>query len=185
MWPRRQQPTRLPVPGILQARTQEWVAISFFNAWKVKSESEVAQSCPTLRDPIDCSLPGSSTHGISQAGVLEWGAIAFSVHTLYFPLFLFFITLFSWTGKENGEVQEKAPDRTLIFGVIHQAILEPQSSPSDSEVEAALERTQRRSSQSRAGRAGNAQSTQLSLVFRNASQEQDFWAVFFFLQFCS
>ena len=46
---------------------------------KVKSESEVAQSCPTLRDPMDCSLPGSSVHGISQARVLEWGAIAFSL----------------------------------------------------------------------------------------------------------
>ena len=45
---------------------------------KVKSESEVAQSCPTLHDPMDCSLPGSSIHGIFQARVLEWGAIAFS-----------------------------------------------------------------------------------------------------------
>ena len=45
---------------------------------KVKSESEVAQSCPTLRDPMDCSLPGSSAHGVFQARVLEWGAIAFS-----------------------------------------------------------------------------------------------------------
>ena len=45
---------------------------------KVKSESEVAQSCPTLRDPMDCSLPGSSVHGIFQARVLEWVAIAFS-----------------------------------------------------------------------------------------------------------
>ena len=45
---------------------------------KVKSESEVAQSCPTLRDPMDFSLPGSSVHGIFQARVLEWGAIAFS-----------------------------------------------------------------------------------------------------------
>ena len=46
---------------------------------KVKSESEVAQSCPTLSDPMDCSPPGSSVHGIFQARVLEWGAIAFSV----------------------------------------------------------------------------------------------------------
>ena len=46
---------------------------------KVKSESEVAQSCPTLSDPMDCSLPGSSIHGIFQARVLEWGAIAFSL----------------------------------------------------------------------------------------------------------
>ena len=45
---------------------------------KVKSESEVAQSCLTLSDPIDCNLPGSSIHGIFQARVLEWGAIAFS-----------------------------------------------------------------------------------------------------------
>ena len=44
-----------------------------------ESEREVAQSCPTLSDPMDCSLPGSSVHGISQARVLEWGAIAFSV----------------------------------------------------------------------------------------------------------
>ena len=45
---------------------------------KVKSESEVTQSCPTLSDPTDCSLPGASIHGIFQAKVLEWGAIAFS-----------------------------------------------------------------------------------------------------------
>ena len=44
---------------------------------KVKSESEVTESCPTLSDPMDCSLPGSSVHGIFQAKVLEWGAIAF------------------------------------------------------------------------------------------------------------
>ena len=49
---------------------------------KVKSESEVAQSCPTLRDPMDCSLPGSSVHGIFQARVLEWGAITFSYYKM-------------------------------------------------------------------------------------------------------
>ena len=49
---------------------------------KVKSESEVAQSCPTLSDPMDCSLPGSSVHGIFQARGLEWGAIAFSDHEI-------------------------------------------------------------------------------------------------------
>ena len=47
---------------------------------KVKSESEVAQLCPTLSDPMDCTLPGSSVHGIFQAKVLEWGAIAFSAN---------------------------------------------------------------------------------------------------------
>ena len=49
---------------------------------KVKSESEVAQLCLTLSDPVDCSLPGSSIHEIFQAGVLEWGAIAFSENLL-------------------------------------------------------------------------------------------------------
>ena len=49
---------------------------------KVKSESEVAQSCPTPSDPMDCSPPGSSDHGTVQARVLEWGAIAFSLFTL-------------------------------------------------------------------------------------------------------
>ena len=52
---------------------------------KVKSESEVAQSCPTLNDPMDCSLPGSSVYGIFQARALEWGAIAFSVVSLLGP----------------------------------------------------------------------------------------------------
>ena len=71
-------PPGSPVPGILQARTLEWVAISFCR--KVKSESKVAQSCPTLSDPMDCSLTGSSIHGIFQARVLEWGAIALGTH---------------------------------------------------------------------------------------------------------
>ena len=63
------------VPGILQARTLKWVAVSSFNAWKwkvkVKSLSRLTPS-----DPMDCSPPGSSIHGIFQARVLEWGAIA-------------------------------------------------------------------------------------------------------------
>ena len=53
---------------------------------KVKSESEVAQSCLILSDPMDCSLPGSSVHGIFQARELEWGAIAFSDVNLYLEL---------------------------------------------------------------------------------------------------
>ena len=71
-------PPGSPVPGILQARTLEWVAISFSNCMKVKSESEDVQSCLTLSDRMDCSLSGSSFHGIFQARVLEWVAIAFS-----------------------------------------------------------------------------------------------------------
>ena len=58
---------------------------------KVKSESEVAQSGLTLSNPMDCSLPGSSIHGIFQAKVLEWGAIAFSVFPLYSRLILLYL----------------------------------------------------------------------------------------------
>ena len=65
------------VHGILQARTLEWVAISFSKRNHRKKESEVIQSCPTLCDPMDCSLPGFSAPRIFQARVLEWGAIAF------------------------------------------------------------------------------------------------------------
>ena len=139
-------PPGSPVPGILQARTLEWVAISFSSGWKwkvkgkslshvwlfvtpwtaayqappsmgfprqeywsgchfllhcmkVKSESEVAQSCPTLRDSMDCSLPGSSVHGIFQAGVLEWGAIAFSDNKPYIKQILLISDYF--LKKEN------------------------------------------------------------------------------------
>ena len=70
-------PPGSPVPGILQARILEWVAISFSNAWKWKVKVKLL-SCPTLSDPLDCRLPGSSVHGTFQARVLEWGAIAFS-----------------------------------------------------------------------------------------------------------
>ena len=76
-------PPGSPVPGILQARILEWVALSFCNAWKwkvnVKSLSPV-----WLRDPMDCSLLGSSVHGIFQARALAWGAIAFSYCTVRF-----------------------------------------------------------------------------------------------------
>ena len=90
------------IPGILQARILEWVAISFSSAWKEKSESEVTQSRPTLSDLMDCSLPGSSVHGIFQARVLEWGAIAFSKLWLYGPLlaewcFCFLICCLGWS----------------------------------------------------------------------------------------
>ena len=74
-------PLGSPVPGILQARTLEWVAISFSNAWKWKVKGKSLKLCPTLSDPMDGSLPGSSIHGIFQAGVLEWGTIAFSGKT--------------------------------------------------------------------------------------------------------
>ena len=67
-------------PSLGFSRQQHWSGCHFLlQCMKVKSESEVAQWCPTLSDPMDCSLPGSSIHGIFQARVLEWGAIAFSI----------------------------------------------------------------------------------------------------------
>ena len=76
--PYRQQPTRLPRPWGSPGKNTGVGCHFLLQCMKVKIESEVAQSCPTLRDPMDCSLPGSSVHGIFQARVLEWGAITFS-----------------------------------------------------------------------------------------------------------
>ena len=67
-----------PVPGILKARTLEWVAISFSNAWKWKVKVKSLSRVQLLSDPMDCSLPGSSVHGIFQVRVPEWVAITFS-----------------------------------------------------------------------------------------------------------
>ena len=75
-WPHGLQPTRLPHPWDSPGKNTGVGCHFLLQCMKVKSESEVAQSCPTLSDPMDCSLPGSSIHGIFQARVLEWGAIA-------------------------------------------------------------------------------------------------------------
>ena len=77
--PHRRQPTRLPHPWDSPGKNTGVGCNFLLQCMKVKSESEVAQSCPTLCNPMDCSLPGSSAHGIFQATILEWGAIAFSV----------------------------------------------------------------------------------------------------------
>ena len=78
MRPHRRQPTRLPRPWDSPGKNTGVGCHFLLQRIKVKSESEGAQSCPTLLDPMDCSLPGSSVHGIFQARVLEWGAIAFT-----------------------------------------------------------------------------------------------------------
>ena len=84
MWPHRRQPTRLPHPWDSPGKNTGVGCHFLLQCMKVKSESEVARSCPSLSDPMDCSLPGSSVHGIFQARVLEWGAIAFSdIKALY------------------------------------------------------------------------------------------------------
>ena len=82
----RQQPTRLPCLWDSPGKNTGVGCHFLLQCMKVKSESEVAQSCPTPSDPMDCSLPGSSTHGTFQARVLEWGAIAFSSALLFTSL---------------------------------------------------------------------------------------------------
>ena len=85
------------VPGILQARTPEWVGCHFLlQCTRVKSESEVTQSCPTLHNPMDCSLPGSSVHGIFQVRVLEWVAISFSTQYMNISLKRLYSLASSW-----------------------------------------------------------------------------------------
>ena len=69
----------LPSPWDSPGKNTEVGCHFLLQCMKMKSEKEVAQSCPTLRDPMDCSLPGSSVHRVFQARVLEWGAIAFSI----------------------------------------------------------------------------------------------------------
>ena len=76
--PHRWQPTRLPCPWDSPGKNTGVGCHFLLQCMKVKSQSEVAQSCTTLRNPMDCSLPGSSIHGIFQARVLEWGAIMFT-----------------------------------------------------------------------------------------------------------
>ena len=87
--PHRRQPTRLPHPWDSPGMNTGVGCHFLLQYRKVKSESEVAQSCLTLRDPTDCSPPGSSVHGIFQAGVLEWGAIAFRVTSVLLNRHLF------------------------------------------------------------------------------------------------
>ena len=79
------------IPGILQARILEWVAISFSNAWKRKVK---VKSCLTLSNPMDCSLPGS-VHGILQAKILEWVVITFSIRSVRTQFWIFLGT-FLW-----------------------------------------------------------------------------------------
>ena len=86
--PHRRQPTRLPCPWHAPGKNTGVGCHFLLQCMKVKSESEVAQSCLTLSNPMDCSLPGSSIHGIFRARVLEWGAIAFfgcDLRALYHP----------------------------------------------------------------------------------------------------
>ena len=94
MPPYRQQPARLPHPWDSPGKNTGVGCHFLLQCMKVKSESEVAQSCLILRDPMDCSPQGSSVHGIFQARVLKWAAIAFSDSCLFKIVILYHTLVF-------------------------------------------------------------------------------------------
>ena len=112
VWPQRRQPPRLPRPWDSPGKSTGVGCHCLLQCRRVKSQREVAQSCPTLSDPMDCSAPVSSIHGILQARVLEWGAIAFS-------------SAGEWKvkGKSLSRVQLLAPGSS-IHGILQARVLE-------------------------------------------------------------
>ena len=129
----RRQPTRLPCPWDSPGKNTGVGCHFLLQCMKVKSEREVAQSCPTPSDPMDCSLPGSSVHGIFQARVLEWGATAFSYTCTISSqmhwvnsfrccvLLLYSLFYFAFLPVLNGDFQETF----MILGSLPQGELYP------------------------------------------------------------
>ena len=111
--PLRWQPTSLPYPWDSPGKNTGVGCHFLLQCMEVKSESEVAQSCPTLSDPIDCSPPGSSIHGIFQARVLEWGAIAFSSLSIYLPSINLLLVLFLWRAQINTHFLSNITGKSL------------------------------------------------------------------------
>ena len=110
--PHRRQPTRLPRPWDSPGKNTAVGCHFLLQCMKVKRESEVAQSCPTLSDPMDCSPPGSSVHGIFQARVLEWGAIAFSDERA--DVLISFLILVSKRLRAGGERSNRGWDGWIV-----------------------------------------------------------------------
>ena len=101
--PQRRQPTRLPRPWDSPGKNTGVGCHFLLQCMEVKSESEFAQLCPTLSDPMDCSLPSSSVHGIFQARVLEWGAIDISPQE---QLKFFYLNFNNFCIVENGVIAD-------------------------------------------------------------------------------
>ena len=99
-------------PSLGFSRQEHWSGLPFPSPMH---ESEVAQSCPTLSDPMDCSLPGSSAHGIFQARVLEWGAIALSV--VFFQLQGLFVGFKLNLEKSKLNIFYQRKKSVLLFSV--------------------------------------------------------------------
>ena len=102
-------------PSLGFSRQEHWSGLPFPSPMH-ESESDVAQSCRTPSDPMNCSLPGSSVHGIFQARVLEWGAIAFSMKRCYIYCFCFF-TFQNFPSISASFVEPIIPLKLLIPGL--------------------------------------------------------------------
>ena len=116
--PHRQQPTRLPRPWNSPGKNTGVGCHFLLQCIKVKSERKVAQSCPTLSDPMDCSLPGSSIHGILQARGLEWGVIAFSCSVAKLCLFVT-----PWSAARQPPLSSAVSQSMLRFMAIESVML--------------------------------------------------------------
>ena len=118
--PHRRQPNRLPRPWDSPGKNTGVGCHFLLQCMKMKNEREVAQSCPTLSNPMDCSLPVSSVHGIFQARVLEWGAVASSEMECYSAIKrnAFESILMRWMNLESiiqSEVSQKEKDKYYIL----------------------------------------------------------------------
>ena len=125
--PHRRQPTRLPRPWDSPGKNTGVGCHFLLQCMKVKTESEVVQSCSTLRDPMDCSLPGFSIHGIFQSRVLEWGAIAFSVASMWDEcncavVWAFFGIAFLWDWNENWPFPLATAEFSKFAGILSAAL---------------------------------------------------------------
>ena len=134
--PHRRQPTGLPRPWDSPGKNTGVGCHFLLQCMKVKSEREFAQSCPTLSDPMDCSLIGSSIHGIFQARVLEWGAIAYSITHHTHPYIIGkIIILFKQFRKMSQESDINCPKSLL-----HDSVLSDSVTPWTAALQAPLSR---------------------------------------------
>ena len=137
MRPHRRQPTRLLCLWDSPGKNTGVGCHFLLQCMKVKSESEVTQSCLTLSDPMDCSLPSSSIHGIFQARVLEWGAIAFSADEGRAQEFLPCFSLLKCVCAKSlqscptlCDLMDCNPPGSSVHGILQARILESVAMPS-------------------------------------------------------
>ena len=108
--PHRRQSMRLPRPWDSPGKNTGVCCHFLLQCMKVKSQSEVAQSCPTLSDPMDCSPPGSSIHGIFQARVLVWGATAFSDVNCIVKAMVFSVVMYGCDSRTVKKAEHRRID---------------------------------------------------------------------------